>query len=99
MTPLINWQQNRVLDFLEKQISSMQDENIKKDALGLYVDLCKGFMATEKEVWQSNNQTGVDSYKANLDYQNKTQVNNVELQKTFNSSSSVASTPYFIQNT
>ncbi|MBE9852580.1 hypothetical protein G6W42_08120 [Campylobacter concisus] len=99
MTPFINCQQSRVLDFLEKQISSMQDENIKKDVLGLYVDLCKGFMATEKEVWQSNSQMGVDNYKANLDYQNKTQVNNVELQKTFNSSSSVASTPYFIQNT
>ena len=98
MTPFINLQQSRILDFLEKQISSMQDENIKKDALGLYVDLCKGFMATEKEVCQSGNQTGVDNYKANLDYQNKTQENNVELQKTLNSSSSVGSTPYFIQN-
>ena len=77
---MLNFQdtlENRVLGFIENQISSTENIEYKKELLKLYVEAFKSIVEFNKE----SNKIGVEYHKINADYDNKTQENNTNYLK------------------
>lgn len=81
---MLNFQdalENRVLGFIENQISNTENIEYKKELLKLYVEAFKSIVEFNKDTIVSSNQIGVEHHKINADYDNKTQENNTNYLK------------------
>lgn len=67
--------ENRVLDFIENQISGTENIEYKKELLKLYVEAFKSIVEFNKDTTVSSNKIGVEHHKINADFNNKTQEN------------------------
>ncbi|MGH1600930.1 hypothetical protein [Campylobacter majalis] len=67
--------EDRVLGFIENQISNTENIEDKKELLKLYVEAFKSIVEFNKDTTVLSNKIGVEYHKINADFNNKTQEN------------------------